>query len=242
MKNPIVEDQNKEVQSLDNIISKLQFSNMIKSEFENMKEVNSYLSENKFQDFICVDFEDSTEINCELIRELSSKCHFLIISQGKNGIQSKKAPKYRIYNKPAFPEKLVKQNSSATDFNSVLGSSKKIELNTKESFLVYKGNKYVTVKTGEIAYFYINYKIPSIVTFKGEEFTINYSLDRLESLVSNKCFFRLNRQYLVNFNAVKEVEHYFGRKLYVKLIINTPEKLLIGKEKSSYFLKWLEER
>jgi hypothetical protein len=38
------------------------------------------------------------------------------------------------------------------------------------------------------------------------------------------------------------VEHYFMRKLYVKLIIETPEKLLINKEKSHTFLTWMEDR
>lgn len=60
--------------------------------------------------------------------------------------------------------------------------------------------------------------------------------------VSAKQFFRVNRQYLVNFKAIKEVEHYFLRKLYVKLIIETPDKLLINKEKSHSFLNWMEER
>jgi len=55
-------------------------------------------------------------------------------------------------------------------------------------------------------------------------------------------FFRLNRQYLINFNAIKEVEHYFARKLFVKLAVPVAEKLLVSKEKSTLFLKWLEER
>jgi two-component system response regulator LytT len=32
------------------------------------------------------------------------------------------------------------------------------------------------------------------------------------------------------------------RKLYVKLVIETPEKLLINKEKSTAFLSWMEDR
>jgi len=47
-----------------------------------------------------------------------------------------------------------------------------------------------------------------------------------------KQFFRINRKYLINFfNGIKEVEHYFQRKLLVKLYMDTPESLLINKEK-----------
>lgn len=55
-----------------------------------------------------------------------------------------------------------------------------------------------------------------------------------------KSCFRINRQYLVNYSAVKEVEHYFARKLFVRLKVATPDKLLIGKDKAAAFLSWLE--
>lgn len=105
----------------------------------------------------------------------------------------------------------------------------------KKSFLVFKNNKYSTVQTDQVAFIYINYTSPSIVTFQGEEYFINQSLDQVQQQLSSKQFFRLNRQYLTNFSAVKEVEHYFTRKLFVRLVVPTPEKLLVGKEKTTVF-------
>jgi two-component system response regulator LytT len=80
------------------------------------------------------------------------------------------------------------------------------------------------------------------MTFQQQEYTLAQSLDQVQSMLSSKQFFRLNRQYLINFSAVKEVEHYFDRKLFVTLTIPSPDKLLIGKEKTSNFLNWLENR
>lgn len=73
-------------------------------------------------------------------------------------------------------------------------------------------------------------------------YSVSQSLDQIAGAVSGKQFFRVNRQYLVNFKAIKEVEHYFMRKLYVTLVIETPEKLLINKEKSHSFLSWMGDR
>jgi DNA-binding LytR/AlgR family response regulator len=112
----------------------------------------------------------------------------------------------------------------------------------KKCFLVFKQNKYLMIPTKTIAYFYIKYDSPVIVCFDGQEYFVNYSLDQLQQLLSETQFFRLNRQYLINFNAVKEVEHYFARKLLVKLIVPVAEKLLVSKEKSTSFLRWLENR
>jgi DNA-binding LytR/AlgR family response regulator len=78
--------------------------------------------------------------------------------------------------------------------------------------------------------------------FDKQEFTLSQSLDQITAMVSSKQFFRVNRQYLVNFKAIKEIEHYFLRKLFVKLVIETPDKLLINKEKTPAFLSWMEDR
>lgn len=112
----------------------------------------------------------------------------------------------------------------------------------KTSFLVFKNQKYTTVQTENIAFFYIRNDATSIMTFDRQEFPLNQSLGQVAELVSPKQFYRVNRQYLINFKAVKEVEHYFLRKLYIKLVIETPEKLFVNKEKAHGFFAWLENR
>jgi two-component system response regulator LytT len=68
-----------------------------------------------------------------------------------------------------------------------------------------------------------------------------FSEDLVLLLVANQ-FFRLNRQYLINFNIVKEVEHYFARKMIVCPVIPMKDKLLVPREKVSEFLQWLDNR
>jgi DNA-binding LytR/AlgR family response regulator len=116
------------------------------------------------------------------------------------------------------------------------------EIAAKKSFLVFSRNKYITVATDAIAYFYVKNEYAIIVCFDKQEYSVNYSLEHIQNVLSELQFFRLNRQYLINFNAVKEVEHYFARKLLVKLVVPVIEKLLVSKEKGRSFLRWLENR
>jgi DNA-binding LytR/AlgR family response regulator len=112
----------------------------------------------------------------------------------------------------------------------------------KKNFLVFKNNKYINVPTENIAFFYIKYESPMITCFDKQEYFVNYSLDQVQNLLPAKQFYRVNRQYLVNFHAVKEVEHYFARKLLVNPVIPTREKLVVAKEKVTDFLHWLDNR
>jgi two-component system response regulator LytT len=113
---------------------------------------------------------------------------------------------------------------------------------SKTSFLVFKHNKYITVHVETIAFFYVRYESSAIVCFDLQEYLVNYSLDHIQGLLEANQFFRLNRQHLINFQAIKDVEHYFARKLLVNPVIPVSHKLLVSKEKSSDFLNWLDNR
>ena len=115
-------------------------------------------------------------------------------------------------------------------------------LTGKRSFLIFKHNKYIIVPTENIAFFYVKYESSVIMCFDQQEYSVNYSLEHIQTLLPDKNFFRLNRQYLVNFYAVKEVERYFARKLLVHLVVPATDKLLVSKEKVSSFLHWLDNR
>jgi two-component system, LytTR family, response regulator len=115
-------------------------------------------------------------------------------------------------------------------------------LKGKKNFLVFKNNKYINVPTENIAFFYIKYESPVIMCFDQQEYFVDYSLDRVQELLPETHFFRLNRQYLINFNAIREVEHYFARKLLVKSVVPIKDKLVISREKVSEFLNWLDNR
>jgi two-component system, LytTR family, response regulator LytT len=114
----------------------------------------------------------------------------------------------------------------------------------KKSFLVLKNNRYLNVPTDNIAFFYIKHKSQScvIICFGKQEYIVNYSLEQVQHLLPQKQFFRLNRQYLVNFNAVKDVERSFARKLVVNPVIPIKDTLLVSKEKVVEFLHWLDNR
>jgi len=112
----------------------------------------------------------------------------------------------------------------------------------KRSFLVFKRNKYITVPTENIFLFYVKYEATIIVSFDKREFPVNYSLDQVQHLLSKQQFFRLNRQCLINFSGIKEVERYFTRRLLVVPVIAFTNKLLVSREKASSFLSRLENR
>lgn len=112
----------------------------------------------------------------------------------------------------------------------------------KTSFLVSFKGKMFPVSTQEAAYFTIEDGLSFLITFDGRKLPLSQTLDVIEEQLDPHHFFRANRQYLIAFGAVKEVEPYYARKLAVKLRSVKPETILISREKATSFLHWLDNR
>lgn len=99
-------------------------------------------------------------------------------------------------------------------------------------------SKIIPFKIQDIAFFYIEHNIVFLVTFLNEMFRVGSTLDELEQL-TGRLFYRANRQYLVNKEAVREMEQHFNRKLLLKLKTSVPHEIIINKIKVTNFLNWL---
>lgn len=254
MKIIIIEDELKAARSLEYMIGKLRPEAEILTKLQSVEGAISYLTENELPNLIFMDIQLSDGTCFEIFKNVKITCPVIFCTAyGEHGIDAIKANGIDYVLKPFSENDLEKafdrvdklknffqKDTTAIDLDRLV---QKIGIDGgKKSFLVFKNEKYTVLPTVDIAYVYIKYHSPTLVTFAGEEYDSNQSLDQLQQQLSSQHFYRLNRQYLIQFSAVKEVEHYFARKLLIKLRVATPEKLLIGKEKTTAFLQWLDLR
>jgi DNA-binding LytR/AlgR family response regulator len=112
----------------------------------------------------------------------------------------------------------------------------------KTAFLIAYQGKMIPVATSDIACFYIADEMVYLLTFTNKRYMTDYSLDEIERVVDPKQYYRANRQFIIHFNAIVEVEPFFARKLVAKMSVNVPNSVIISKAKASEFLDWIENR
>jgi DNA-binding LytR/AlgR family response regulator len=249
----IIEDELKTAKSLENAILELKPESKVVGWYQSVeRSVEALLKETQpdlifmdiqLADGLCFEIFKSVKITCPVIF-CTAHDEYSLEAFKRNGVDYIVKPASKDDIKEALRKvdelKNFFQQKTIPDLESLL-----VKLNQptgKTSFLVFKNQKYTTVQTDNIAFFHVQNDETSITCFDKQEFVVNQSLDQLANAVSSKQFFRVNRQFLVNFKAIKDVEHYFLRKLYVKLVIETPDKLLVNKDKSHVFLHWMEDR
>ncbi|PWL38854.1 DNA-binding response regulator [Flagellimonas aquimarina] len=110
----------------------------------------------------------------------------------------------------------------------------------KDRFLVRIGNHINSVQSNSINAFFAEGRDAYLITEKGKKYIIEYKLEALEELLDPKLFFRVNRTFIVNINAIADVTVYANRRL--KLILNSKldKEVIISREKVADFKKWFE--
>lgn len=249
----IIEDEPRTAKSLEKIIMEVRADARITGFCQSIEGAVKVLAQHPPIDLIFMDIQLADGLSFEIFKQVTVTCpvvfctafdEYAIEAFRQNGIDYILKPFSQADITEAFNKadtlKQFYQQKAAPDFSELIS-----RLGTpagKTSFLVFHDQKYITIATDQIAFFYVSYNATCIKCFDKKEYVISQSLDQIAAQVSAKQFFRVNRQYLVNFKAIKEVEHYFMRKLYVKLVIDTKEKLLVNKEKAPRFFAWMEER
>jgi two-component system LytT family response regulator len=80
------------------------------------------------------------------------------------------------------------------------------------------------------------------MTKNGSKFLLDTSLSEIEKEVSSEIFFRINRKYLVNINAIKRISAIPKSKLVIEIAPEVSEEVIVSADNSGKFKKWIRDR
>ena len=123
-------------------------------------------------------------------------------------------------------------------FDSILNN---FTHNFKNKFVIKVGEHLRIIQISEVQCFYSLEKAVFLQNFDGRDYAVNYSLDQLEELLDPSVFFRINRKYLVAFNAIKDIVAYSNSRLLLKLTNCFNDDLIVSRDRVPKFRQWLEE-
>lgn len=109
----------------------------------------------------------------------------------------------------------------------------------KTTYLLNHRDQLVPLKTENIAYFYIDTGIVKATASDGRAFAMDTKLEDLERELDPDRFYRVNRQFIVNKNAILNIKFYFNGKLIVDVAPKHSERIIVSKAKASEFKNWM---
>ena len=129
---------------------------------------------------------------------------------------------------------------TAVDFQALIASmNKKPEL--RERFMVSSGQRIKSIPVSEVAYFLSEGRYVKLVAKTGESYLLDQSLESVEHSVDPDRFFRINRQVLVGFEAIRQMVSWSKSRVKLDLHPPTDFDVVVSIDNSGEFKHWLNK-
>lgn len=135
----------------------------------------------------------------------------------------------------------LQQQGNQIDFEALSRYMQRQQPEYQKRFMVYAGRKIKAVETESIAWFFSMEKQTFLTTDQNQTYPMDYSLDKIETLVDPDKFFRINRRYLVQIDAIKEMHLMSKSRIQVTLQPPAEEKPMVSLSKTAGFRRWLNQ-
>lgn len=142
-----------------------------------------------------------------------------------------------------IPENGSRRENKEEELLHLIHSLKKQE-NYKTHFLIpIKGDKLLPVSIDMIQLFYIKDCQVKAVLTDGVEYNFSLTLDELVDCLNPSLFFRVNRQFLISREAIKDLDLWFNSRLSINVRYSgIKEKILVSKARVAEFKEWFSKK
>jgi two-component system, LytTR family, response regulator LytT len=124
-----------------------------------------------------------------------------------------------------FNERIAKLGGNTPDF--------------KKRFVINLGCKIKSIETEKVACFFSIEKNTFLSLGSGNSYPVDFSLDKLETMLDPDNFFRINRQYLINYQAIEKMTVLSKSRIEV-FISGHKDGILASTGKTHSFRLWLD--
>ena len=242
MKIAIVEDEALAANRLEKLILQYDPELEVVAKLDSVEAAVEWLKSNAVPDLMFLDIRLSDGTSFDILKETDIKSPVIFITAyDEYALEAFSLHSIDYLVKPVSFDKLSAAFDKLKSMKKSLGSqATKVDIHQiskliddqkkgyKTRFLVKLGSQLKSVATEHVAYFYSEEKLVFLRTAANERYVVNQSLDELENLLDPTRFFRINRQYIVNFDAIKKVHPHFKGRLKVELYPTASEDVYIS--------------
>lgn len=249
----IIEDEELASDVLAGIIKKLRPGTKVLSTPGSIKEAVKWLELNQEPDLIFCDIHLSDGNSFEIFRKVDVRCPVIFTTAyNQYAIEAFKVNSIDYLLKPIMEEDVAKalkkfeslQKHHVTrgygNLQDIMQLSQVKQAGARNRFLVKKGQAMTTVPGEEAACFQAEEGVVFLFTFVGKRYIINQTLDQLEAQLDETKFFRVNRQFIINIEAVEEIVPYFKGRLSLKVKPPLEMEQVVSTYRAAAFKQWLD--
>ena len=247
----IIEDEKPSARRLQRMLSALNVETQ--TMLHSVEESIAWFQNNEHPDLIFLDIQLSDGLSFEIFEAIEIKSAIIFTTAyDEYALQAFKLNSIDYLLKPIddhdldnavqkFKERLPQSKPVTLDFNDI----KKLLINSidreyKKRFSIKVGQHLKLINIEDIECFYSENKGTYLYTKESRNYLLDTTLELLENELEPQTFFRINRKFFVNINAIKDMVSYTNSRLQIKLNSYNEQNVIVARERVKDFKTWLE--
>ncbi|MEM5539642.1 LytTR family DNA-binding domain-containing protein [Olleya sp. AS48] len=251
MKVIIIEDEKPSARRLKRMLESIDITT--ETMLHSVEESIQWFNTNPHPDLIFLDIQLSDGLSFEIFDQVEVKSAIIFTTAyDEYALQAFKLNSIDYLLKPIDDEdletavakyktRLPQKTNIALDFEDI----KKLLVNPidrvyKKRFSVKVGQHLKLVNIDDVECFYSENKGTYLYTTEGRNYLLDTTLEALENELEPETFFRTNRKFFININAIKDIISYTNSRLQIKLNHYNEDEVIVARERVKDFKDWLE--
>lgn len=249
MKAIIVEDEVTAIRKLEQLLKKTNPDIEVVARLESVKETVKWIKTNEAPDIGFFDIQLSDATSFDVFEQCDVKFPVIFVTAYDDYLlRAFELNSVHYLLKPISAEKVNHALQKVKNLKEhFIGSSIRDLFNEpsrngqfRQRLIVRKGMDSVPMNIEEIAYVFTEHKMSFAKAKEGDIYMVDKPLSEIEKELDPTKFFRANRQYLVNIDAITRFRSIEHSKVALELEPKPKEAVVIGKENAVAFRKWVK--
>jgi DNA-binding LytR/AlgR family response regulator len=246
----IIEDEGFAALRLRKMIQEYDPEIKIVAELESVAESVKWFKANPDPDLIFLDIHLEDDLSFALFEQVSiSSPVIFTTAYDEYAIKAFKLKSIDYLLKPIVQEELVaalkkydemsSQQKKSVDLQSLYDLMVAKEKKYRDRFSVSIGTKIKTFTIADVAYFISEEGYTSAYLWSKSVYPLDISLTKLQQEIDPALFFRINRQVLLNINAIEDIHIHSSSRLKLDVKPSIEDGFYVSIDKVSAFKKWI---
>lgn len=246
----IIEDEFNAAERLKKLVESLEYDIQVIDLLDSVESSVNWFQSKKHPDLVFFDIQLADGVSFDIFKKVKVESAIIFTTAyDEYAIKAFEVNSIDYLLKPVNIDKLNKSLekytslrpvSSMVDIQSLMQIIEVQKKKYKNRFLINAGSRLKSVEVTEVAYFCSVEKSTFLCTSENKTYDIDFSLDRLESMLDPDQFFRINRKFIINYKAIKDISIFSKSKIKLRIIPEPEEEIIVSNAKASVFRKWLD--
>ncbi len=235
IKTLIIEDEKPAAQRLQKLLQSIEPEISVVDVIDTVESAVSWFGRNPHPDLIMLDIQLGDGVSFDIFRKVKVESYIIFTTAyDEYAIRAFELNSIDYLLKPVDEKRLAgslekfrkfRSSSQAGNIGKLLEEFSSRSEKYKKRFVVNIANKIKVVEIGDIAFFYSKEKNTFLCTNDNRHYPLEFSLDHIEEIVNPETFFRVCRQYLINYRSISKIDVFSKSRIKIETIPPAGEEI-----------------